>query len=76
MAYMTDEEADALDEELTRTVPELGPNGEGFFSGKGYQMVALDKNTARILNARALSLNLTPAQLIAEMVHGQLATQG
>jgi len=31
MAYMTDEEADALDNELTRTIPELGPNGEGFF---------------------------------------------
>ena len=72
MAYMTDEEADALDEELTRIVPELGPNGEGFFSEKGYQMIALDKNTARILNARALSLRLTPAQLVAEMVHGQL----
>jgi hypothetical protein len=28
---MTDEEADALDEELTRTIPELVPNGEGFF---------------------------------------------
>ena len=56
VVYMTDEEADALDEELTVTVPELGPNGEGFFSGKGYQMIALDKDTARILNARALSL--------------------
>jgi len=31
MAYMTDEEADILDEELARTIPELGPNGEGFF---------------------------------------------
>ena len=45
VAYMTDEEADALDEELTVTVPELGPNGEGFFSGNGYQMIALDKDT-------------------------------
>jgi len=72
MAYMTDEEADALDEELTRIVPELGSNGEGFFSGKGYQMIALDKDTARILNARALSLRRTPAELVAELVHGQL----
>jgi len=73
MAYMTDEEADALDIELTRTIPELGPNGEGFFSEMGYQMIALDKSTARILNARALSMRQTPAQLVAEMVHGQLA---
>jgi len=49
MAYMTDEEADILDEELTLTIPELGPNGEGFFSEKGYQMIALDKSTARRL---------------------------
>jgi hypothetical protein len=35
MSYMTDEEADALDEELTRTIPELGPNGEGFFPVRG-----------------------------------------
>jgi hypothetical protein len=31
---MTDEEADALDEELTRTIPELRPNGEGFFPAR------------------------------------------
>jgi hypothetical protein len=52
MAYMTDDEADALDEELTRTVPELGPNGEGFFSGNGYRITALDDSTARILNVK------------------------
>jgi hypothetical protein len=35
MAYLTDKEADALDEELTATIPELGPNGEGFFPVRG-----------------------------------------
>lgn len=29
---MTDEEYDALDEELTRTIPKLGPSGTGFLS--------------------------------------------
>jgi hypothetical protein len=72
MAYMTDEEADALDEELTRTIPELGPNGEGFFSGKGYQIIALDEGTARILNAKAQAVRRTPAELITEMVREQL----
>jgi hypothetical protein len=73
MAYMTDEEADALDEELTRTIPELGPNGVGFFSGKGCQMIALDETTARILNAQAIARRLTPAELVAELVHDRLA---
>jgi hypothetical protein len=53
MKDMTDEEYDALDERLTKTVPTLGPNGEGFFSGKGAQVVSLDGETARILNAKA-----------------------
>ena len=34
MARMTDEEANALDELLTRTTPKLGPNGTGFFPVK------------------------------------------
>jgi hypothetical protein len=38
MAYMTDEEADALDEELTRITPTLGPNGTGLLSRKGIQL--------------------------------------
>jgi len=42
MAKMTDEEANALDELLTRTTPKLGPNGTGFFSGKGFQIIASD----------------------------------
>jgi predicted phosphoribosyltransferase len=69
---MTDEEADALDEELTRTIPELGPNGEGFFSGKGRQIIVVDEGTARILNAKALATHRTPSELVAEMVHEQL----
>jgi hypothetical protein len=70
---MTDEEADALDELLTRTTPKLGPNGTGFFSSKGYQMVALDEDTARILNAQAIATRQSPAEIVAELVHGQLA---
>jgi hypothetical protein len=68
---MTDEEADALDEELTRTIPELGPNGEGFFSGKG-QILVVDERTARILNAKALAARRTPSELVAELVREQL----
>jgi hypothetical protein len=71
---MTDEEADALDEELTRTIPELGPNGEGFFSGNGYQIITVDECTARILNAKALATRRTPSELVAEMVREQLTT--
>ena len=73
MAHMTDEEADALDELLTKTTPRLGPNGTGFFSSKGYQMIALDEETARILNAQSIATRQSPTEIIAELVHGQLA---
>jgi len=73
MAHMTDEEADTLDELLTRTTPKLGPNGIGFFSGKGYQMIALDEDTARILNAKSIATHRSPTELVAELVHEQLA---
>jgi len=74
MARMTDEEADALDELLTRTTPKLGPNGTGFFSSKGYQMIALDEDTARILNAQSIAKKQSPSEIVAELVHEQFAT--
>ena len=73
MAHMTDEEADALDELLTKTTPRLGPNGTGFFSSKGYQMIALDEDTARILNAQSIATRQSPSEIVTELVHGQLA---
>jgi predicted component of type VI protein secretion system len=74
MAQMTDEEADALDELLTRTTPKLGPNGVGFFSSKGYQMIAIDEDMARILNAQSITTRQSPAEIVAELVQGHLAS--
>ena len=73
MTQMTDEEANALDELLTHTTPKLGPNGTGFFSGKGYQMIALDEETARILNAEAIATRRTPSEIVSELVHKRLS---
>jgi len=69
---MTDEEADALDELMTRTDLKLGPNGTGFFSNKGYQMIALDEDTARILNAQSIATHRSPAELVTDLVHEHL----
>ena len=73
MHDMTDEEYEALDNRLTSTVPELGPNGTGFFSRKGFQVVGLDETSARILNARAIALRQTPAEIIASMLRKELS---
>jgi hypothetical protein len=72
MRDMTDEEYDALDERLTNTIPTLGPNGTGFFSRKGFQVVGLDENTAKIINAKALASRQTPSEVIASLIRKEL----
>ena len=72
MRDMTDEEYMALDDRLTKTVPILGPNGTGFFSRKGFQVVGLDEISAKILNAKAIALRKTPSEVLASMLRKEL----
>jgi hypothetical protein len=69
---MTEEEYAALDKRLTDTVPTLGPNGTGFFSRKGSQVVCLDEKTSKILNAKAIASRQTPSEIIASMLRKEL----
>ena len=73
MPDMTKEEYEALEERLTNTVPTLGPNGTGFFSRKGLQIVGLDENTAKLLNARAIASRQTPSEVISYLLHKELS---
>jgi len=73
MPDLTPEEYKALDERLTNTVPKLGPNGTGFFSRKGIQIIGLDEMSARILNAKAIAARQTPSELIAAMLRNELS---
>jgi hypothetical protein len=72
MPDMTEEEYNALDDVLTRTTPKLGPNGIGFFSSKGFQMIAVDEPTARILNAKAMATHKTPSEIIGDMIRKEI----
>ena len=72
MKDMTEEEYYALDDRLTNTAVKLGPNGKGFFSRKGFQVVGLDENTAKILNAKAIATRKTPSEIIATMLRKEL----
>ena len=72
MPDMTKEEYEALEARLTNTVPTLGPNGTGFFSRKGFQVVGLDENTAKLLNAKAIASRQTPSEIIAAMLRREL----
>ena len=77
MPILTNEEAEALDEELTCTVPIL-TDAEGPFI-KNYRrnmMVALDQLSAQYLQARMLATKQTPTELISEMVREKIAVAG
>ena len=75
MPILTEEEAEALDELLTTTTPEVDPNVEGPFI-KNYRrtmMVALDQLSTQYLQSRMLATNKTPADIIGEMVRERIA---
>ena len=71
---MTDEEYDALDEELTRTVPKLGPNGTGYLSQRELYHLGFSNLVVNYLMTKAKAVNKSPVQLIHEMVSKELAT--
>jgi len=70
---MTDEEYDALDEELTRTVPKLGPNGSGWLSQRELRFMGMSNMTVNYLFTKAMADHKTPAQIIDELVGEKIA---
>ena len=75
MPVLTEEEAEALDELLTNTTPEVNPNVEGPFI-KNYRqgmMVALDQFSAQYLQSRMLATKQTPTELISGMIRKEMA---
>jgi len=75
MPILTEEEAEALDELLTNTTPEVDTNIEGPFI-KNYRqgmMVALDQLSAQYLQSRMLATKQTPTELISDMIRKEMA---
>jgi hypothetical protein len=65
---MTDEEYDALDEELTRTVPKLGPNGTGWLEQRELRLLGLTNLSANYIMSKAEADNKSFGQIIDELV--------
>ncbi|GHV66536.1 hypothetical protein AGMMS49928_01450 [Spirochaetia bacterium] len=71
---MTDEEYDALDEELTLTTPKVSGNGKsGFFMQHRDEIVILDRVSTAWLRAKADTTHQTPSELIGAMVREKIA---
>ena len=74
MAYMTEEEADALDEELTRTTPRVDFNKPDIFIRQRELLNVLNPIAADYIMTRALATRKTPAQIIDELVGKEIAS--
>ena len=73
MPILTDEEAEALDELLTKTTPETNPNVQGPFIRQRETLVVLDTFSAGYIKAKMLATNQTPAELINGMIRREMA---
>ena len=65
---MTDEEYEALDDELTRTIPKLGPNGTGFITQREMRNLGFSNLSVNYLLTKASANHKSPAQILDELV--------
>jgi hypothetical protein len=70
---MTDEEYAALDEELTRTVPKLGPDGTDWLKQRELRLLGLKNMTVNYILAKSAANNKSFAQIIDELVSKDIA---
>jgi hypothetical protein len=72
MAVMTDEEADALDELLTKTTPRL-TNIPGIFARQRALLSMLDDVSANYILTKSEAFNKPPSEIIGELVREKIA---
>ena len=72
MARMTEEEANALDEEITNADITLTLGKGGIFTRQRELLDALDRTSANYIMTLASATNKMPLQIIGEMVHEKI----
>ncbi|MDR0602121.1 MAG: hypothetical protein LBG42_07025 [Treponema sp.] len=70
---LSDEEYDALDEELSHAIPEFGPPGSDWLVQRELRQLGLAKRSTDYLLTRAAATHKSPAQIIDEMVLERMA---
>jgi len=74
MPRMTDEEAEALAEEVIKNPPKVSGSGKnGFFMKHKGNIVLLDDMSATWLRVTSESTNKTPSELVSEMIRERIA---
>ena len=74
MAKMTEEEANALDEEITSADITLKAGQGGIFTRQRELLNALDHASVDYIITRAIATNKMPLQILGEMVHEKIIT--
>ena len=74
MPDMTDEEYDALDEELTRNPPRIISDGSDWLSQREIRISGLKNMTVQYLLTKAKAANKSPVQIIDELVIEKIAS--
>ena len=72
---MTEEEANELDEELTRTIPKVDFSKPDIFIRQRELLNVLNPTAADYILTRALASHQTPAQIIGELVREKIASE-
>ena len=74
MARMTDEEADALDELVTKNPPKVSGDGKsGFFMKHKENIVILDDVSSTWLKVKSEASQKTPSDIISELIQEKIA---
>ena len=76
MARMTEEEANALDEEITNadiTLKSAEDSQGGIFTRQRKLLDALDRASADYIMTRAMATNKMPLEILGEVVHEKIA---
>ena len=69
---MTEEEANALDEEITNADIKLKPGKGGMFTRQRELIDALDRASSDYIMTRAMATNKMPLQILGELVHEKI----
>ena len=76
MVYMTEEEADALDEELTCTIPNVDFSKPDVFMYQRELLSILKPVAADYIKTHALATHQTPIQVIDALIEERIAAVG
>ena len=74
MSRITEEEANALDEEITNSNITLKPSKGGIFTRQRELLDALDRASADYIMTRAIATNKMPLQVLGEVVHEKITS--